>query len=116
MAPVLLLLQNFSDEYHVRVRLSVTVRSLHTECVSAEGVDRDDARARIFDVVPDGFEVVTIGYIALEDSVRATAIVRSNETETLTADGRDLDEARSRLLALVPPPSRRLAEAHITAG
>lgn len=110
-----LLLQNFTGEYHVRVRLSVTVRSLHTQCVAAEGVDRDNARARIFDVVPEGFEVVTVGYIALEDSVRASAIVRSDATETLTADGRDLEEARTRLLELVPPPSRRLAAAHIIA-
>ncbi len=96
----------------MRVRLSVTVRSLHTECVSAEGVDRDDARARIFDVVPDGFEVVTIGYIALEDSVRATAIVRSNETETLTADGRDLDEARSRACSGAPAEPAARGSAH----
>jgi len=99
--------------YHVGVRLSVIVRSLDTDCICAEGADRDAAKEQLFDTVPAGWEVVTVGYLALPSSVRASAIIRSEVTEHLTADGDTLEEAHQRIVALIPPQLRGLADQHI---
>ncbi|MEK6311288.1 MAG: hypothetical protein V4737_13405 [Curtobacterium sp.] len=95
------------------MRLSVIVRSLDTDCLTAEGADRDAAKEMIFDTVPAGWEVVTVGYLALADTVRASAIIRSEVTEQLVAEGATLADARAKLVALIPPQLRGLAERDI---
>jgi len=101
------------------MRLTTHIRSLETQCVVVEGSDRDHARSLIGPNVPAGFEVVTVGFMALDSSVRACAIVRSTATEQIIAEGPTPEQAHQNLMAKVPISLRWFAERRlleVTAG